>query len=342
MYFKEKDFQSVLKKIAMTLDQAYKVFDLPVGTIDQNMIKRKYRQLAIENHPDRGGSNEKMKLINEAKDRLDRVTEAEAAKTDRMNKWREEKQKRQEQTQSREKELKKYSQDIQRKMANLKDKYIKHFKDVSGQDYKMLVKENIHSEYNGSINLDYKFKADDGSQFQLKLDYSFGYGDIGKPENIWYEAYFYSDMKENRLHQKRFVKIKDESVLDKPETFFPKKKITTILSRSKTSDPTLLKRKDAIAVLEREFGAKYIDKDTYRIPMTKDQSVIVMRMTFLRKGSWRLNGLYEKHRRTHIPEKYKTYFETYESGDWLNFNDFIDTIKKIKRGQFRWQEDKRR
>lgn len=342
MYYKEADFQDILKKLAMTLDQAYKVFDLPVGTIDKNMIKRKYRQLAIKHHPDHGGEEALMKLINEAKDRLDKVTDAEAQKADQRTRWQEEKRKREEEKQSKAKELKKYSQDIQKKMANLKDKYIQHFKSLTGQDYKMLVKEKINAEYSGSIYLDYKFKAEDGSQFHLHKHYSFGYGDIGKPEKIYYEAYFYYNQKETRMHRSRFETTKDENDFSKPEIFFPKKKITTIISKAQKADPTVLKKKDAVAILEREFGAKWVDKDNYRVPIDKDRYVFIMRMTFMKQGSWSINGLYEKYRRTHVPVKYTSYFESYHPEFDNNFKDFLDVLRKIKKGQYQWKEDPRR
>lgn len=43
----------------------YEYFDLPNFEPDQDKIKRAYRSMALKKHPDRGGSTEAMKTVNE-------------------------------------------------------------------------------------------------------------------------------------------------------------------------------------------------------------------------------------------------------------------------------------
>jgi molecular chaperone DnaJ len=51
--------------IDMNIDEAYSVLSATKDTPDEE-LKKLYRKLAVENHPDKGGSSDKMKQINEA------------------------------------------------------------------------------------------------------------------------------------------------------------------------------------------------------------------------------------------------------------------------------------
>ncbi len=42
------------------------ILELPPGTTDCNIIKKQYRKLALQNHPDKGGDEEKFKAISNA------------------------------------------------------------------------------------------------------------------------------------------------------------------------------------------------------------------------------------------------------------------------------------
>lgn len=61
----------------MRVEKAYTIFGLtPYSHIDERKIKKIYRKLMIEHHPDHGGDVEKSKDINEAKTVLDGVAKA--------------------------------------------------------------------------------------------------------------------------------------------------------------------------------------------------------------------------------------------------------------------------
>ena len=51
----------------MDYQQAFKILNLPTNS-DTEKIKSRYKELAKENHPDKGGSNEAMSNISIAKD----------------------------------------------------------------------------------------------------------------------------------------------------------------------------------------------------------------------------------------------------------------------------------
>ena len=67
-------FKQYLIEKTMTFDMALKVFGINLDQVgDKEELKKKYRQLAIQNHPDRGGSTEAMQNVNSAYDVLAKV-----------------------------------------------------------------------------------------------------------------------------------------------------------------------------------------------------------------------------------------------------------------------------
>lgn len=65
-------FEDVLREFALSLENAvinpFQVLDLPT-TASKDEIKRRYKQLALIHHPDKGGNAETFRMITEAKER---------------------------------------------------------------------------------------------------------------------------------------------------------------------------------------------------------------------------------------------------------------------------------
>lgn len=54
----------------MTRENAYRLLELPTTVKDEESIKRAYKKLAMKHHPDKGGTEENFKKLQQAKDVL--------------------------------------------------------------------------------------------------------------------------------------------------------------------------------------------------------------------------------------------------------------------------------
>ena len=90
--FGEGIVNRILLKISMSVNEAFEMLEVPMD-INEREADKKYRQLSLKYHPDKGGSVEDMQRLNVAKDIVDSYLDTEKSKTESQKKW-EEKQKR--------------------------------------------------------------------------------------------------------------------------------------------------------------------------------------------------------------------------------------------------------
>jgi len=333
--FKES-LEYKIVKYAMSVDEAFKTLDLPKSATPE-ALKKQYRTKAIENHPDRGGDEAKMKKINEAKEILDsylkRGKEQETAREKAKNDWEERKKKEKQQEAEALKHMKADAEKVKKVMNGLKAQYIKHILDHTGKEVRMFVKEEIKDNGYG-FDFGYKFKDPNSkAEFDLKLS-RFEYPwTTDKKKDFSYESTIFYENKQYRMQKSRYTTADNLDFFKNPEKVFPKARLKKIFSTSGKGKVKKLTRKDYEARLINEVFAKRLG-DYWRIPLKDDLTIGIYRIVVMGFGSWNIGGLYKGHRQLAKPVKYHSFYETSEKMDRAtNFEDFIDFLKKAKAGR---------
>jgi curved DNA-binding protein CbpA len=330
--YKESSFQELLKKLAITLSDSYRIMDLPANTKDENLIKLKYRELVKKYHPDLGGSPKKMVELNQAKERIDlaiKNRDFSTSNTRQEPKRQERQEPKQQDPPQHESSLEKEAVFLRKLVIGKSLEYIKYFEEKTNMKPRFFFKEKI-SPLNlgfGSFEIDFKFKFEDNAECSLKIRYSERSKMFFYNSDVFYNNRLYS------MQSQKYNETKSTTLFTMPYMMFPSLKLTKIFTGKKTKE---FKKKDAIARLEKEVFAKNTDSNSWRIPVNAKQDVLVRRVVWMKQPTWMISGLYEKHRKVgDLKAVNNMYFETTEEME-KNFNDFIDFLKKAKKDQIKW------
>lgn len=340
--FKESDFQNLLKKLAMTLSDAYAILELPDNTKDEALIKKNFKKLTLKYHPDLGGSHEKMVQLNQAKDRIDLSLKGKDTSSyfwtpqqqpqnreDIRKQWEQKKQQKDESEKKTEQELQQKLEKLKKIVLSKKNDYLKHLENIFGSIPRFFIKEKVNvGYYNGAFIVDFKFKFETGTECSLYINYSSTHNTYHYKSDLYYENKLYKMQKSN------YTTTPDIDFFSNPKNLFPQDKLSKLL---KTTTPKTFKRKDAEAMLVKEVFAKKVDETTWKIPIDETHFVYIIRQVFMKHGTWIVNGLYEKYRRIAVlPSGYpRTYFETLESEE-NNFLELIKFLKDAKNNKINW------
>jgi len=333
-----------LLRIAMSVSEALRVLELPTSRKPTDeQIKKKYRELAFKNHPDRGGDSETMKLINDAHDTLTKggspremrrrryerrppeTPEERKRKEEEFRKREEERKRRDEENQKiLEKVLDEQQKELQQVLKKLGASLPNHLKgliEVKGR-LKGKVRRSI-SFGRGWLSIEFNVPIEGGSIH----GYAHTNIEAWKPEDItyFYETSFYLNRKENRVQRGRYNTTKDVKDLANPDFMVPLKRVKTILKRAQPGG--VMKRKDFLSALERELDADidYRGKDIWaRIPLGGDRKLLLFRNTFMGQAAWGINGVYEGHKRVERPS-YKSFPESEQGLDEIA--KYVRTLK---------------
>ena len=290
-----------LNEAPMTVAQALKIFGTTQDRIgkDSKLLDTMYKLLAKKHHPDKGGSVEMMKDINNAHDVLSKLGSTPSSSID----WKEINRKHRE-----------AAAYIKQDLLNTfqPDKFIKYFNKLTGADFKYRITKEFPKKTDTSPSFAgfyAEFYTDDRSTVfdmdvtasTLDVVYSgssLGMGDISYPLTI--TAFGFHNNKKQKLSQQDWSHTNQHKSLYEPSMIFPETKIKKIVS-GKTS-ARKFSRRDMILFLQKKLDARidYSDGVHAIIPINDDLKLYMFRFSFRKFASWSNNGLYSKHRRVSI------------------------------------------
>lgn len=313
----------------MSVEEAMKIMGLTTIP-SEDELKQRFRELAKQNHPDRGGDLATMQNISAAND----VLKSRAGKS-----------KDQIATMDREAFRQAYKAKMQRMYLIVTQIFEKQFDVKLFTDYFENVLQKTLIAEHGIYDAPYSY----GNAFQYQATF------YTPDRKSYFRLSYYVDLnhfaEQNEkvlsldkvtfnpsihtfaFHDRRKVNLEQKSVSWRansndalnPEKLFPKKKISKIFvaKNRKTS------KRDIISTLTTEFQGRYVN-DSIAIEITGDYYMFMSRMTFNRTGRWsgtlmKRNGISYKPERT----KYLSWYEPAE-GDVEDMYAFVELIKTKK------------
>jgi curved DNA-binding protein CbpA len=276
-------FKEYLIEMAMDFKTAIKILGIDDDIVaDKKALKKKYRELAMQHHPDHGGDEETFKQIDAAYKFLEKSKGTGGS----ISKWKEHDKKSREMAEMIKSAL---LSDFQPEL------YQAYFNKHSGYNFVYEIIKT-HKQWPG-FEVEF-FTKDRKTVFHLKVNASItdvmrggltAGGDVSY--TIYTEAHGFHLNKKQKMSKSDWGFTKDHSFLKKPEKLFPVKKMKAIFSGT-TSKRKFVKR-DMIAFLESKLKADW-DGEWAEIPLGDDYLLMIYRHTFMRKGSWGINGIYQK------------------------------------------------
>lgn len=261
-----------------------------LGVSSGDDIDKAYKKAALKHHPDRGGSDDMMKKVNQAYDLLkkrgvrdttsfeDRKKEQEASHKKQLDK------------------LKGILKDIEGKLKNSLKKYEDHFK-----DYFTLSKPELKTSIHGDksywqtpfASIDVQLTNEDGSTWiKIKATVNseqgggLSYGD-NVSYSIGYETLLYHNRKTHAI-AKNTYKFGTSNALLEPEMIFPKARLEKIVKKV----PAKMSRKDFLAAIYselRKYKPKEFNNSIYfQEPIKDDIHIVIYRNVIMRKAGWHI------------------------------------------------------
>ncbi len=299
-----KTFKQYIIEEILSFDDALKIFNIDRVPSSKSDFDKLYKQLALKNHPDLGGSTEAMKKLNMAKDVLSKhlgkgKTEMEkAAEEEAMAKYQAEKE-----------------QAFHIAMNFFKkidlELYKVYFKKIFNRDFYAELKasewnRNKYAHNSPYIDIEiFTRERDIVFYVHLGCDLYRLYGDIfGKKglstSSFTFDYYIKSECfienKKQVITKEKYTKSTDASVLTKPEVLFPKDRMEKLASGTVRQNSTLKKR-DFESMFKMQYkGEQY--KDWYFIPYKTEGTITyyisISRIVFMRQGVYSFGSFYTK------------------------------------------------
>lgn len=313
-------FKQYLIEKTMSVDDALKIFGITSNQLsDKIALKRKYRELAMQNHPDKGGSEELTKDINNAYEILSKASARDIEAKTNIQSWKE-----------RDEQEKRIAEEVkQALLSNFHPEiFTNYFEQFSnGTKFKYEIKEVKKSWPGFTVEF---FTPDKDTVFSLRISADIRdvmSGGLGSGDqysyNVFTEAYGLHKNKKQKMSKSDWGFTRDHSFFRKPEQIFPKKKMKDIFS-GKTNKRKFAKR-DMITFLTKKLGANW-DGEWAEIPLGEDYYLMIFRSTFMRQGTWGINGIYQqtsKYNKSRVSQpKYVSFMEEESS------TDIFETIQK--------------
>jgi curved DNA-binding protein CbpA len=289
-----KKFKDYLIEITMTFDKALEVFGMDAEkAADKLALKKKYRDLAKQHHPDHGGD---AKMFREVGDAYEVLSKAKISKSGvdwdaidaKYRRWG---------LQIKTSLLSNFRPEI----------FTVYFKEQSGYDYNYEIIRTFPLEKERSPNyagFDVEFFTKDRSTvFTMTVhatlsnvinNKSLGHGDDISYTVVTTAVGFHLNKKQ-KMSQRDWKWTNDHSFFRKPEMLFPVKKMKAIFS-GKTSNRKFKKR-DMETFLEKKLGATFGSQDFVYIPLGEDYKLTIYRSVIMKQAAWGINGIYQKHSR---------------------------------------------
>lgn len=323
-----------LKKLLfeITFDQALNVLDFSKSDLgDEGKLKLAWRRAALSAHPDKGGSNEAMRDVNDAYQLLKK----QSVSSNSMDDWRRDRE-----------DTNKLSLQI---LEILKSKidyssFVKYFNSIYSEIFThKIVKEypTTNEKYAYHASFEVQFSNPDRSIiFVLQLYCSTtdarrtsslgsGAGNISFPLGV--TAYGFYNNKKLKITQRDWTNTQNHDVLNSPELSFPKAKLEKFKG---TSVSKVFKKADMILYLTKKLGMTWDGEQSRVNGVPKPIAIVFSRGTMFKTPYWSLN-LYENGRG--VPGMtYLSLMETIETAQAIEIlvkavgkTDDPEQIKKI-------------
>lgn len=330
-----KNFYQFIIEETLSIEDALKIFNMKATPSTKAELDKIYKQLALKNHPDLGGSLDMMKKINMAKDVLSKNI---GTNTRYMSP----------------EDRKKFHDEYVEKMNYLFQMVIKFFERIDQNAYKTFFENIYGKDFKVSLNIpkkEYKntgdtpfaelvIKSKDNNEiFTVHLDCNMPhlYDNVYEKSNVStstvaFDYYTYSEAftsgKKQVITRERYVKNSNTDILTKPEVIFPKARMEKLAAGVVRKNSTLKKR-DFEAMLKMQYEA-FQYKDLFFVPYDNKDGMIyyigLYRSTLMRQGVWHTDTLWVKDTNKKFGqytqlEKITGYFQEDQEG--------FDTLKEI-------------
>lgn len=300
-----KTFRQYLQEKNLTYDEAKKIFGI-TSDISTSELKSKYKQLALKNHPDRGGSVTAMQDINQAYEILSNKSSGTQSRQSSRDFWKDQREKEAKETAN----FEKYITPIVRKNLN-GAKFVAYLQGIFNQPFK----EHTSYGFNkGSYSGGYFwvksiYRSEDGENF-VTVESTFfkphNTGGLSASENDFnftINVLILAGTKKIKLTPRTYTSASDISTIGKPEILLPKDKFVKQLSKKSSKK---FSKKDALLMLKNKLDAVFSDNgDTLwiYIPLAKEmssnpyvdrgfvQALVLYRTTIMRGGHYGINSL---------------------------------------------------
>ena len=310
--------------IEMSLDDAMKLFGLNEIPSSQEDLNKHFKKLALKHHPDLGGSEETMKLINQAKDLLDKNIGRKYTSY----------------TRNSSKSKTTAETDFNERMAHVIDVIFQTYDNFDVNAYKQYielifgvpftVKKELSPNTKDvssktmfySMNLEFSDKERDRiiilhftiDKYKVHDDIYLrkGLSSSENTFNILMGSYIYVNGKKQVLTKDKYVRVNDSKIFTDPSILLPKTKLTKIAKGEVRKNSKLAKR-DFEAMFTQKFDGKIISSSgSYSVyVITLNDSVVEISRNVLsdygnprNKFSWyNLEGVHD------LPEKRFSYYK---------------------------------
>lgn len=243
-------------------------------------IDKVYKKLAMEYHPDRGGSDEQMQELNWAKELLEPLVTGAKNQKNTISDW---KARNEKENKTLEELVKKFKEKFN------PDIYTEHFKQFGNYEYN---KEFTNVFKDGpSIEVTYEWKAEK-SLLQLSVYFRLPTASLGGTTddmNVTYTTFVYVNGKKTKMGVSDYQWNKSVSTVHSPELIFPTAKMNKALSNKNK-----VTKKDVFAGLQIELGAKLINSDSWYIPLKDDLFLKCFRMSYRSVPAYFCTNIFKK------------------------------------------------
>lgn len=291
--------------VEMSLTDAMKLFGLNEVPDSKDELNKHFKKLALKHHPDLGGSEETMKLLNQAKELLDKnlgkrftsTYSSSSMSSDEKKAWKEEREKQME-----------YVHNIVEQLFNKFDiKLYKQYLDEAFEINFTMVKK-FKEVYNGIKRLEMEFTdAERDKIFQLFFDIDewairrqifdekTGLTSPDKTYKINIQSFVYIDGKKQVLVKEKYYNSNDPKIFTDPKILLPKTKISKF-AKGEVRKNSKVSKRDFEAMITGKFKGESSfvgsGQSYYYIPVHNEEYIIVLwRNTFMRMGYYNLHAI---------------------------------------------------
>ena len=330
-------FKQFMIERKMSAPEAFKILGIDSSTT-QDELKKVYRKLSIENHPDRGGDTDKMQDINNAYEVAKMHVGSPVGGVGKVD-WDEIHEKYRV-------ALREIVADFESKMNP--DLFARYFESVFKKpiSYKSVIRPTakeidkkyppdsvvMHIEYSDVDNDTVIDMRITGSARNLVHPPKSLSGSAEQSYGLYTDITIFHNNKKNKLKRSDWNSTTNHKIFTDPEVLFPLKKMQTVALATKAKNAKFT-RKDSLLYVTRKLKARKFN-DFYIYDISDESGVKLSREVFMRKPYWAITGMFNTSNKFTIKLDMKNKFdptsiiipETEQA--FVTLNDALNKLKK--------------